>query len=160
MNPQSSRSHAIFQITVEASTPGSDGKNAVRVGKLNLVDLAGSERIEKTKVTGIQETEAKNILKSLFALMQVISALANPKSQHIPFRDSKLTMMLRNSLEGNSKTVMIATMGPADMNYEETINTLVYANKAKNIKTKPKINTDPKDAMILNYQSEIANLRA
>lgn len=92
-------------------------------------------------------------------LGNVISALVSSKSQHVPYRDSKLTKLLMDSLGGNSKTVMIANVGPADYNYDETVNTLRYANRAKNIKNAPKINEDPKDAMIRQYQEELNRLK-
>ena len=100
-----------------------------------------------------------NINQSLSTLGNVISALVDNKSTHIPYRDSKLTRLLQNSLGGNAKTVMVANIGPADYNYEETLSTLRYANHAKSIKNKPKINEDPKDTMIREYQSEITRLK-
>ena len=132
----------------------------IRVGKLNLVDLAGSERQSKTGATGARLKEATKINLSLSALGNVISALVDGKSSHIPYRDSKLTRLLQDSLGGNTKTVMIANCGPADYNYDETISTLRYANRAKNIKNKPKINEDPKDAMLREFQEEILRLKA
>jgi kinesin family protein 3/17 len=120
----------------------------IRVGKLNLVDLAGSERQAKTGATGDRLKEATKINLSLSALGNVISALVDGKSQHIPYRDSKLTRLLQDSLGGNTKTVMCANCGPAGYNFDETLSTLRYANRAKNIKNKPKINEDPKDAML------------
>jgi hypothetical protein len=92
-------------------------------------------------------------------LGNVISALVDGKSTHIPYRDSKLTRLLQDSLGGNAKTIMVATIGPASYNYEETVNTLRYANRAKNIKNKPKINEDPKDAMLRQFQEEIDRLK-
>ncbi|EYC20441.1 hypothetical protein Y032_0022g624 [Ancylostoma ceylanicum] len=160
MNEHSSRSHAIFIITVECSETGPDGENHIRVGRLNLVDLAGSERQAKTGATGERFKEATKINLSLSALGNVISALVDGKSTHIPYRDSKLTRLLQDSLGGNSKTVMVACIGPASYNYEETLGTLRYANRAKNIKNKPKINEDPKDAMLREFQDEIQRLRA
>ncbi|CAF0918185.1 unnamed protein product [Rotaria sp. Silwood1] len=158
MNEHSSRSHAIFIITVESSEIGVDGKAHIRVGKLNLVDLAGSERQAKTGSTGERFKEATNINLSLSVLGNVISALVDGSS-HIPYRDSKLTRLLQNSLGGNSKTIMIATLGPADYNYEESLTTLRYANRAKNIKNQPRINEDPKDALLRKFQEEIARLK-
>ncbi|CAF1178533.1 unnamed protein product [Rotaria sp. Silwood1] len=158
MNEHSSRSHAIFVITVESSEIGVDGKAHIRVGKLNLVDLAGSERQAKTGSTGDRFKEATNINLSLSVLGNVISALVDGNS-HIPYRDSKLTRLLQNSLGGNSKTIMIATLGPADYNYEESLTTLRYANRAKNIKNQPRINEDPKDALLRKFQEEIARLK-
>lgn len=161
MNQTSSRSHSMFTITVEAcsNAVGVDGKQHICVGKLNLVDLAGSERQSKTGATGDRMKEATKINLSLSALGNVISALVDGKSQHIPYRDSKLTRLLQDSLGGNAKTVMIANCGPADYNYNETLSTLRYANRAKNIKNKPKINEDPKDAKIREYQEKIKELR-
>ncbi|GAB9476159.1 hypothetical protein Gpo141_00013229 [Globisporangium polare] len=161
MNQTSSRSHSMFTITVEAcsNAVGVDGKQHICVGKLNLVDLAGSERQAKTGATGDRMKEATKINLSLSALGNVISALVDGKSQHIPYRDSKLTRLLQDSLGGNAKTVMIANCGPADYNYNETLSTLRYANRAKNIKNKPKINEDPKDTKIREYQEKIKELR-
>ncbi|KAK5970362.1 Kinesin motor domain-containing protein, partial [Trichostrongylus colubriformis] len=160
MNEHSSRSHAIFIVTVECCETDPDGENHIRVGRLNLVDLAGSERQAKTGATGERFKEATKINLSLSALGNVISALVDGKSTHIPYRDSKLTRLLQDSLGGNSKTVMVACIGPASYNYEETLGTLRYANRAKNIKNKPKINEDPKDAMLREFQDEIMRLRA
>ncbi|CAK4072061.1 unnamed protein product [Aphanomyces euteiches] len=160
MNQTSSRSHSIFTIVVECLSDGIDGKDHVCVGKLNLVDLAGSERQSKTGATGDRLQEANKINLSLSALGNVISALVDGKSKHIPYRDSKLTRLLQDSLGGNTKTVMIANCGPADYNYEETLTTLRYASRAKQIKNKPKINEDPKDAMIREFQEEIEALKA
>ncbi|KDO27973.1 hypothetical protein SPRG_07250 [Saprolegnia parasitica CBS 223.65] len=159
MNQTSSRSHSMFIITVETASTGVDGKDHICVGKLNLVDLAGSERQAKTGATGDRMKEATKINLSLSALGNVISALVDGKSQHIPYRDSKLTRLLQDSLGGNAKTVMIANCGPADYNYNETLSTLRYANRAKNIKNKPKINEDPKDAKIREFQEKIKELR-
>ncbi|XP_042189420.1 kinesin-like protein KIF3C isoform X1 [Callorhinchus milii] len=160
MNEYSSRSHAIFVITVECSELGLDGENHIRVGKLNLVDLAGSERQSKTGVQGERLKEATKINLSLSALGNVISALVDGKSTHIPYRDSKLTRLLQDSLGGNAKTIMVATIGPASYNYDESLTTLRYANRAKNIRNKPRINEDPKDALLREFQEEIARLKA
>lgn len=160
MNERSSRSHAIFIVTIECSETGLDGEDHIRVGKLNMVDLAGSERQSKTGVKGRRFKEAAKINLSLSALGNVISALVDGTSTHVPYRDSKLTRLLQDSLGGNSKTVMIATIGPASCNYEETVTTLRYANRAKNIKNKPRINEDPKDALLREFQEEIARLKA
>lgn len=159
MNQTSSRSHSMFQIVVECYGEGQDGEGHVCVGKLNLVDLAGSERQSKTGATGDRLKEATKINLSLSALGNVIKALVDGSSRHIPYRDSKLTRLLQDSLGGNAKTVMIANCGPADYNFDETISTLRYANRAKNIKNKPKINEDPKDAMLREYQEEIDRLK-
>ncbi|KAI8898948.1 P-loop containing nucleoside triphosphate hydrolase protein [Globomyces pollinis-pini] len=159
MNQNSSRSHSIFTITIESSEVGEDGEEKYISGKLNLVDLAGSERQSKTGATGDRLKEATKINLSLSALGNCISALVDGKSSHIPYRDSKLTRLLQDSLGGNAKTLMIATLSPASYNYEETLSTLRYANRAKNIKNKPVINEDPKDAMLREYQVEIERLR-
>nr|AAB26487.1 Klp=kinesin-like protein {clone XKlp3} [Xenopus laevis, oocytes, Peptide Partial, 332 aa] [Xenopus laevis] len=131
MNEHSSRSHAIFMITIECSQIGLDGENHIRVGKLNLVDLAGSERQTKTGAQGERLKEATKINLSLSALGNVISALVDGRSTHIPYRDSKLTRLLQDSLGGNAKTVMVANIGPASYNVEETLTTLRYSNRAK-----------------------------
>lgn len=159
MNEHSSRSHAIFSITAECSEKGIDGQQHVRVGKLHLVDLAGSERQAKTGSTGQRLKEATKINLSLSTLGNVISALVDGKSTHIPYRNSKLTRLLQDSLGGNSKTMMCANIGPANYNYDETISTLRYANRAKNIKNRAVINEDPKDALLRQFQEEIEALR-
>ena len=161
MNERSSRSHCIFTIIVENSTNDENGEH-IKKGKLNLVDLAGSERTSKIKdVNGAEGLQAEtiHINLSLTALGKVIHALASNKKQHIPYRDSKLTKLLMDSLGGNSKTVMIANIGPADYNIEETLTTLRYADRAKNIKNAPKINEDPKEAMIRKYKEELDRLK-
>lgn len=160
MNEHSSRSHALFLITVECSQPGPDGRKHIRVGRLNLVDLAGSERQAKTGVQGERLKEAAKINLSLSALGNVISALADGRSGHVPYRDSKLTRLLQDSLGGNAKTVMVATLGPSSLHYDETLTTLRYANRAKNIQNQPRVNEDPKDALLREFQREIARLRA
>uniref|UniRef100_A0A183EWL1 Kinesin motor domain-containing protein n=1 Tax=Gongylonema pulchrum TaxID=637853 RepID=A0A183EWL1_9BILA len=96
----------------------------------------------------------------LSALGNVISALVDGKSKHIPYRDSKLTRLLQDSLGGNMKTIMLACISPSDNNYDETLSTLRYANRAKNIKNKPRINEDPKDALLREYQEEIQRLKS
>ncbi|VDN59075.1 unnamed protein product [Dracunculus medinensis] len=156
MNKDSSRSHSIFTIYVEAMLKN----GTIRTGKINLVDLAGSERQSKTGATGERFKEATKINLSLSALGNVISALVDGKSKHIPYRDSKLTRLLQDSLGGNMKTIMVACISPSDNNYDETLSTLRYANRAKNIKNKPKINEDPKDALLREYQEEIERLKA
>ena len=159
MNDQSSRSHSIFTIYIERSCIV-QGQQKIRAGKLHLVDLAGSERQSKTHAQGDRLKEAQKINLSLSALGNVISALVDGKSIHIPYRDSKLTRLLQDSLGGNTKTVMIAAVSPADYNYDETLSTLRYASRAKSIKNKPKINEDPKDALLREYESEIKQLKA
>ena len=159
MNETSSRSHAIFSVTLECSDKGPDGAQRLRAGKLHLVDLAGSERQTKTGATGIRLKEATKINLSLSTLGNVISALVDGKSTHIPYRNSKLTRLLQDSLGGNSKTIMIANVGPSDYNYDETISTLRYATRAKSIKNRAVVNEDPKDALLRKYQQEIEALR-
>ncbi|KAG7261061.1 hypothetical protein CRUP_007855 [Coryphaenoides rupestris] len=147
MNEHSSRSHAIFTITIECSEKGVDGNQH------------GSERQGKTGATGQRLKEATKINLSLSTLGNVISALVDGKSTHVPYRNSKLTRLLQDSLGGNSKTMMCANIGPADYNYDETISTLRYANRAKNIKNKARINEDPKDALLRQFQKEIEDLK-
>lgn len=160
MNAESSRSHSIFTISLEQiSTESDECTPCIRKGKLNLVDLAGSERQTKTGATGERLKEATKINLSLSALGNVISALVDGKTKHIPYRDSKLTRLLQDSLGGNTKTLMIACVSPAEYNYEETLSTLRYASRAKNINNKPRINEDPKDTMLREYQDEIVKLK-
>lgn len=151
MNKGSSRSHSIFTIYIETSEHDGTGKDKIKAGKLNLVDLAGSERQSKTKAAGVRLKEATQINLSLSALGNVISALVDGNQKFIPYRDSKLTRLLQDSLGGNTKTVMIAALSPADYNYDESLSTLRYAQRAKSIKNKPRINEDPKDALLKQY---------
>ncbi|KAM9408156.1 LOW QUALITY PROTEIN: kinesin-like protein KIF17 [Pholidichthys leucotaenia] len=160
MNKDSSRSHSIFTIHLEICSTDAAGQDHLRAGKLNLVDLAGSERQSKTGATGERLREATKINLSLSALGNVISALVDGHSKYIPYRDSKLTRLLQDSLGGNTRTLMIACLSPADNNYEETLSTLRYANRAKSIQNRPRINEDPKDALLREYQEEIKKLRA
>lgn len=159
MNPGSSRSHSLFTIFLENAYTDETGETKYRMGKLNLVDLAGSERQSKSEAMGERLKEATKINFSLSILGNVISALVAQKPTHIPYRESKLTMLLMDSLGGNTKTVMIANIGPADYNYNESLNTLWYAARAKKIKNKPKINEDPKDALLRSYQEEIETIK-
>jgi len=162
MNRDSSRSHSVFTIIVESVIPDvvDANKENIRVGKLHLVDLAGSERQSKTEAKGMRFTEAININLSLSALGNVINSLtSNSKSKHIPYRDSNLTRILQDSLGGNSKTVMIANICSSDYNYEETLSTLRFANRAKHIQNKPHINQDPKDKLLEEYKQQIEELR-
>nr|XP_008168041.1 kinesin-like protein KIF17 isoform X7 [Chrysemys picta bellii] len=160
MNKDSSRSHSIFTINMEIYAVDERGQDHLRAAKLNLVDLAGSERQSKTGATGERLKEATKINLSLSALGNVISALVDGRCKHIPYRDSKLTRLLQDSLGGNTKTLMVACLSPADNNYDESLSTLRYANRAKNIKNKPRINEDPKDALLREYQEEIRKLKA
>ncbi|XP_014206382.1 kinesin-like protein KIF3A [Copidosoma floridanum] len=159
INTCSSRSHVIFTITIESSQVGKDDQQHVKMGKLHLVDLAGSERQAKSKTTGIRLREATKINLSLSTLGNVISALVDGQSLHIPYRNSKLTRLLQDSLGGNSKTLMCANISPADTHYDETISTLRYANRAKNIKNRAHVNEDPKNALLRQFQFEIEQLR-
>eukprot|EP00484_Ammonia_sp_Unknown_P007721 CAMPEP_0197075110 /NCGR_PEP_ID=MMETSP1384-20130603/211443_1 /TAXON_ID=29189 /ORGANISM="Ammonia sp." /LENGTH=733 /DNA_ID=CAMNT_0042513953 /DNA_START=18 /DNA_END=2219 /DNA_ORIENTATION=- len=157
MNRDSSRSHSVFTIIIESVI-----QENIRVGKLHLVDLAGSERQSKTEAKGVRFTEAININLSLSALGNVINALtssSSSKSKHIPYRDSKLTRILQDSLGGNSKTVMIANICSSDYNLDETLSTLRFANRAKSIKNKPHINQDPKDKLLEQYKQQIEELK-
>ena len=165
MNDTSSRSHAIFTITfVQAGFLNNIPSETV--SKIHLVDLAGSERANSTGATGQRLKEGAHINKSLVTLGSVISSLAemsNPqgsKKFYIPYRDSTLTWLLKDSLGGNSKTIMIAAISPADVNYSETLSTLRYANRAKNIINKPTINEDPNVRLIRELRDEISSLRA
>jgi kinesin family protein 16B len=167
MNDVSSRSHAIFTITfVQAGY--CDGVPSETVSKIHLVDLAGSERADATGATGQRLKEGAHINKSLVTLGSVISALAElsvetsgqRKSFFIPYRDSVLTWLLKDSLGGNSKTIMIAAISPADCNYGETLSTLRYANRAKNIINKPTVNEDPNVKLIRELRNEISKLKA
>ncbi|XP_009975987.1 PREDICTED: kinesin-like protein KIF17, partial [Tauraco erythrolophus] len=160
MNKDSSRSHSIFTVNMEISTVDEQGQDHLRAAKLNLVDLAGSERQSKTGATGERLKEATKINLSLSALGNVISALVDSRCKHVPYRDSKLTRLLQDSLGGNTKTLMVACVSPADNNYDESLSTLRYANRAKSIKNKPCINEDPKDALLREYQEEIKKLKA
>jgi hypothetical protein len=159
MNHESSRSHSIFTVTVECAAVGTDGKAHIKVGKLNMVDLAGSEKQSKTGSEGVRLEEAIKINLSLTTLCHVISSLVDGKSTYVPYRDSRLTRLLQDSLGGNTKTIMIANIGPADYNMEESVSTLRYASRAKHIQNKPRINEDPKDAMLREFQEEIQRLR-
>ncbi|KAK6940261.1 Kinesin motor domain [Dillenia turbinata] len=160
MNSQSSRSHAIFTISMEQKKLASYTANDEEVGdvlsaKLHLVDLAGSERAKRTGADGTRLKEGIHINKGLLALGNVISALGDEKKRkeggHVPYRDSKLTRLLQDSLGGNSKTVMIACISPADTNAEETLNTLKYANRARNIQNKAVI--EQLQAELIYFQS-------
>lgn len=165
MNDTSSRSHAIFTITfVQAGF--SNNMPSETVSKIHLVDLAGSERANSTGATGQRLKEGAHINKSLVTLGSVISSLAemaNPtgsKKFYVPYRDSTLTWLLKDSLGGNSKTIMIAAISPADVNYSETLSTLRYANRAKNIINKPTVNEDPNVRLIRELRDEISSLQA
>uniref|UniRef100_A0A8C4VIB8 Kinesin-like protein n=1 Tax=Gopherus evgoodei TaxID=1825980 RepID=A0A8C4VIB8_9SAUR len=137
MNASSSRSHAVFQIYLRQQDKTASISQNVRIAKMSLIDLAGSERASATNSKGARFREGTNINRSLLALGNVINALADPKSkkQHIPYRNSKLTRLLKDSLGGNCRTIMIAAVSPSSMFYDDTYNTLKYANRAKDIKS-------------------------
>ncbi|KAF3706628.1 Chromosome-associated kinesin KIF4 Chromokinesin Chromosome-associated kinesin KLP1 [Channa argus] len=159
MNAASSRSHAIFTITLE-QRKGADKIDSV-VSKLHLVDLAGSERQKKTKAEGDRLKEGISINRGLLSLGNVISALGDEskKNTFVPYRDSKLTRLLQDSLGGNSHTLMIACISPADSNMEETINTLRYADRARKIKNKPIVNVDPRTAEMSRLKQQVQELQ-
>ncbi|KAM4020455.1 chromosome-associated kinesin KIF4A isoform 2-T2 [Anomaloglossus baeobatrachus] len=159
MNSQSSRSHAIFTIAIEQRLGGD--KNAYFHSKLHLVDLAGSERQKKTKAEGDRLKEGISINRGLLCLGNVISALGDEskKGSFVPYRDSKLTRLLQDSLGGNSHTLMIACVSPADSNMEETLNTLRYADRARKIKNKPIVNTDPQAAELQKLKQQVQGLQ-
>lgn len=160
-NEVSSRSHAVLSVVVESKerAPGTVAK--IKVGKLSLIDLAGSERAANTQNRGVRLVEGANINRSLLALGNCINALGEKgnKGNFVPYRDSKLTRLLKDSLGGNCRTVMIANISSAESSFEETLNTLKYANRAKNIKTNVQRNELNVDHHISEYVSLIANLR-
>ncbi|XP_073680996.1 kinesin family member 4 [Garra rufa] len=159
MNAASSRSHAIFTISLEQRRKGD--KSDVMVSKLHLVDLAGSERQKKTKAEGDRLKEGISINRGLLSLGNVISALGDEskKATFVPYRDSKLTRLLQDSLGGNSHTLMIACVSPADSNIEETINTLRYADRARKIKNKPVLNVDPRAVEMKRLKQQVQELQ-
>ncbi|KAJ1959103.1 Kinesin- motor protein, partial [Dipsacomyces acuminosporus] len=160
-NDASSRSHAIFTITVfiRERAVTVEGEDIVKLGKLNLVDLAGSENIGRSGAENIRAREAANINKSLLTLGRVINALVE-KHSHVPYRDSKLTRILKDSLGGRTRTCLIATISPAKANVEETLKTLDYANQAKSIRNKPEANKKVSKSDIVNdMQMYIERLR-
>lgn len=157
LNACSSRSHTIFTITVETKVSAIDGANQIREGKLNLVDLAGSESIGRSGAQNKQAREAGNINQSLLVLGRVISALAE-KGSHVPYRESKLTRILRDSLGGRAKTSIIVTISPADVDLFTTISTLDYASRARNIINVPELNQRPMIRTTLEFNREIQAL--
>nr|CAI5852497.1 unnamed protein product [Callosobruchus analis] len=140
MNHQSSRSHTVFTIYLTSTESNVAGEDILKYGKINLVDLAGSENIVKAGCKDLRAQELANINKSLLTLGRVIQSLADKNHKHIPYRDSKLTRILQDSLGGNTKTVIIATVSPAHTSHEETANTLEYAMRARDIKNMPVAN--------------------
>ncbi|XP_031211753.1 chromosome-associated kinesin KIF4A-like [Mastomys coucha] len=158
MNSQSSRSHAIFTVSIRQRKK--TDKNSSFHSKLCLVDLAGSERQKKTKAEGDRLREGININRGLLCLGNVISALGDgKKGSFVPYRDSKLTRLLQDSLGGNSHTLMIACVSPADSSLEETLNTLRYADRARKIKNKPVINTDPQTVELNHLKHQVQQLQ-
>lgn len=153
MNATSSRSHAVFQIYLRQQDKSASLHTNACVAKMSLIDLAGSERASHTNAKGARLREGANINRSLLALGNVINALADPKSKkaHIPYRDSKLTRILKDSLGGNCRTVMIANVSPSSKSYDDTHNTLKYANRAKEIKSTLKSNVVSLDSHIGQY---------
>ncbi|XP_060574744.1 kinesin-like protein unc-104 isoform X4 [Ruditapes philippinarum] len=166
MNETSSRSHAVFTIVFTQRRHDEQTKlTGEKVSKISLVDLAGSERADATGAKGARLKEGANINKSLTTLGKVISALAEvaskkkKKGEFIPYRDSVLTWLLRENLGGNSKTAMIAALSPADINYDETLSTLRYADRAKQIMCKAVVNEDPNARLIRELKEEVVRLR-
>ncbi|XP_071697444.1 kinesin-like protein KIN-5C [Rutidosis leptorrhynchoides] len=160
LNKQSSRSHSLFSITIHIKEATPEGEDLIKCGKLNLVDLAGSENISRSGAREGRAREAGEINKSLLTLGRVINALVEHVG-HIPYRDSKLTRLLRDSLGGRTKTCIIATVSPAVHCLEETLSTLDYAHRAKNIKNKPEVNQKMmKTTLIKDLYGEIERLKA
>ncbi|XP_065132244.1 kinesin-like protein KIF1A isoform X9 [Paramisgurnus dabryanus] len=173
MNETSSRSHAVFNIIFTQKRHDSESENtSEKVSKISLVDLAGSERADSTGAKGTRLKEGANINKSLTTLGKVISALAEMDSapnknnkkkkkveSFIPYRDSVLTWLLRENLGGNSRTAMVAALSPADINYDETLSTLRYADRAKQIRCNAVINEDPNNRLVRELKEEVARLK-
>ncbi|XP_068659379.1 kinesin-like protein KIN-5C [Aristolochia californica] len=160
LNKQSSRSHSLFTITIHIKEATPEGEELIKCGKLNLVDLAGSENISRSGAREGRAREAGEINKSLLTLGRVITALVEHLG-HIPYRDSKLTRLLRDSLGGRTKTCIIATVSPSVHCLEETLSTLDYAHRAKNIKNKPEVNQKMmKTTLIKDLYGEIDRLKA
>ncbi|KAI7044899.1 kinesin family protein, partial [Hortaea werneckii] len=169
MNETSSRSHAVFTLTLTQKRHDAETKlDTEKVAKISLVDLAGSERATSTGATGARLKEGAEINRSLSTLGRVIAALADQstgkakasKGHQVPYRDSVLTWLLKDSLGGNSLTAMIAAISPADINFEETLSTLRYADSAKRIKNNAVVNEDPNARMIRELKEELAQLRS
>ncbi|KAM5531198.1 hypothetical protein V8D89_015116 [Ganoderma adspersum] len=159
-NDHSSRSHSVFSVTIHSTAASSSGDGLLRVGKLNLVDLAGSENIGRSGAENKRAREAGMINQSLLTLGRVINALVD-NSPHVPYRESKLTRLLQDSLGGRTKTCIIATVSPARSNMEETLSTLDYAIRAKSIKNRPEVNQQmTRNALIKDYVAEITRLHA
>ncbi|OXU31697.1 hypothetical protein TSAR_007200 [Trichomalopsis sarcophagae] len=166
MNSESSRSHAVFSVILtQTLIDPKSGVSGEKVSRISLVDLAGSERAVKTGAVGERLKEGSNINKSLTTLGLVISKLADQNSngknrdKFVPYRDSVLTWLLKDNLGGNSKTVMVATISPAVDNYEETLSTLRYADRAKRIVNHAVINEDPNARIIRELRQEVETLK-
>jgi kinesin family protein 11 len=160
LNHSSSRSHCIFTITIHMKETTPAGEDMIKIGKLNLVDLAGSENVGRSGAQNMRKREAGNINQSLLTLGRVITALTD-NHPHVPYRESKLTRLLQESLGGRAKTAIIATVSPASDAFDETLSTLEYANRAKNIKNMPEVNQKmTKRALIKDYEGEIERLKA
>ncbi|NXF03124.1 KI18A protein, partial [Smithornis capensis] len=152
VNASSSRSHAVFQVYLRQQDKTVSINQNVCVAKMSLIDLAGSERASATRAKGARFVEGTNINRSLLALGNVINALADPKrKKHVPYRDSKLTRLLKDCLGGNCRTIMIAAVSPSSLFYEDTYNTLKYANRAKDIKSSLRSNVVSLDSHISQY---------
>lgn len=167
LNKDSSRSHSVMSVYIESSAPSADGGDPiVKNGKISFVDLAGSENVKQSRSEGKHLKETGNINKSLFVLGKVISALGDihtgkkPRSYHVPYRDSVLTKLLMNSLGGRGLSMIIACCSPAHIHIDETIRTLNYATRARNIKNKPTVQMDPKDRIIEELKRDIKRLRS
>ncbi|XP_071947122.1 kinesin-like protein KIF11-B [Antedon mediterranea] len=159
MNAHSSRSHSVFSVTIHIKENSIDGEELLKTGKLNLVDLAGSENIGRSGAVDKRAREAGNINQSLLTLGRVITSLVE-HAPHVPYRESKLTRLLQDSLGGRTKTSIIATISPGAINLEETLSTLDYAHRAKNITNRPEVNQKlTKRALIKEYTEEIERLR-
>eukprot|EP00697_Spironema_sp_BW2_P012623 gnl/Spiro4/29223_TR14293_c0_g1_i1.p1 gnl/Spiro4/29223_TR14293_c0_g1~~gnl/Spiro4/29223_TR14293_c0_g1_i1.p1 ORF type:complete len:657 (+),score=-29.84 gnl/Spiro4/29223_TR14293_c0_g1_i1:112-1971(+) len=161
LNKDSSRSHSILTVYIISESMSQQGQPVRKYGKISFVDLAGSERLKESKSHGDMIKETGNINRSLFVLGKVISGLSDKKSKqpYIPYRDSKLTMLLMDSLGGTSKSLMIACISPSYVYLEETLSTLNYATRTMNIKNKPVIQMDPKEQIIFNLNRENELLR-
>ncbi|XP_052770351.1 kinesin-like protein KIF11-B [Mya arenaria] len=159
LNAFSSRSHSVFTVTIHTKENTMEGEELLKTGKLHLVDLAGSENIGRSGAVDKRAREAGNINQSLLTLGRVITALVE-HAPHVPYRESKLTRILQDSLGGRTKTSIIATISPASVNLEETLSTLDYAHRAKNITNRPEVNQKlTKKALIREYNEEIDKLR-
>lgn len=162
LNSDSSRSHSILTVYLISETKGEDDHVFKKYGKISFVDLAGSERLKDSESAGDMVKETGNINKSLFMLGKVISCLSDKRginNKHIPYRDSKLTMLLMDSLGGASKALMIACVSPSEVYIEETTSTLNYATRTMSIKNKPVIQMDAKEQIRFNLKREVHLLR-